>query len=247
MGKLGCFACMRRETKDNFFRHWPALYNRGMHQVPSPNTRSRLARGAVQALLLAAIMFASLGGYLLILKWRGPSAAILTWIPADDWLPFWPEWVWVYLIPYAIGPILAGMMSRSTFWWYIRSGLVTVVVTLVIFMLVPTHTDPDARTEVQKVATGLTAEVLANMTKIDDPPANAAPSLHVSLTCLLLLAMLRDFPRWWPVWVGFVGLVWLSTLVTRQHHLIDVATGALLAAVVVWLVGWKKVLAPPAH
>jgi membrane-associated phospholipid phosphatase len=72
-----------------------------------------------------------------------------------------------------------------------------------------------------------------NVIAIDDPPANAAPSLHVGLTCLLLLAMLRDYPRCWPLWVGFVSLVWLSTLVTRQHHLIDVATGILLACAVV--------------
>ena len=53
----------------------------------------------------------------------------------------------------------------------------------------------------------------------------------MSLTFLLALALLRDFPRWWPITVGSVVLVWLATLFTRQHHLIDVLTGILLAHV----------------
>jgi hypothetical protein len=189
--------------------------------------RPTFKRGLFQALLLAAIMYASLGCYLIVLKWRGGDAKITTWTPVDEWFPFWPSWVWVYLIPYLLGPILIGMMSRSTFWWYVRNGLAIVAVTLVIFVLIPTQIDNRYRS--MDTGTGLTAEMYKQMIEIDEPPANAAPSLHVSLTCLLALALFRDFPRGWPLWIGFVGLVWLSTLVTRQHHLIDVATGVLLA------------------
>lgn len=196
--------------------------------------RPTLARGLWQAVLLALIMFASLGCYLLVLKWRGPHAALTTWTPLDDWLPLWPSWVWVYLIPYLVGPVLIGMVSRQTFRWYVARGLVVVGLTLVIFIAVPTQTDQTLRVEAAKVAgDGFTARVYRDMIEVDDPPANAAPSLHVSLTFLLALALVLDFPRWWPVWLTFVTLVWLSTLVTRQHHLIDVVTGVLLPAVVV--------------
>ena len=65
---------------------------------------------------------------------------------------------------------------------------------------------------------------------IDGPAANAAPSLHVSLTCLLAWALVRDFRQWWPMTMLGVGVVWLSTLYTRQHHLLDVASGILLAS-----------------
>jgi PAP2 superfamily len=202
--------------------------------------RPTFKRGLFQALFLAAIMYASLGCYLLVLKWRGGAATITTWLPVDEWLPFWPSWVWVYLIPYLIGPILIGMMSRSTFWWYVYRALALVGITLVIFIVFPTQIDSRHRND--DVGTGLTAEIYKNMIEIDEPPANAAPSLHVSLTCLLALALVRDLPRWWPVWIGFVGLVWLSTLVTRQHHLIDVGTGILLACAVVWLFHlWRQV------
>jgi membrane-associated phospholipid phosphatase len=194
---------------------------------PTPSQRPTLARGVFQALLLAAIMFSSLGCYLLVLKWRGDAASVTTWTPADEWLPFWPSWVWVYLIPYIVGPVVIGLMTWDTFWWYVRRGLVVVGLTLSVFIVYPTQTDDTHRKSFQ--GTGLTAEMYKNMIEIDDPPANAAPSLHVSLTCLLALALVRDFPRWWPASLGFVALVWLSTLVTRQHHLIDVGTGALVA------------------
>jgi hypothetical protein len=195
--------------------------------------RPTLKRGIFQALVIGAIMYASLGCYLLVLWTRGPAASVTTWTPIDEWFPFWPSWVWVYLIPYIIGPILVGLMTRSTFRWYIARGLTIVGITLLIFIIFPTQTDNKHRQGFND--TGLTAEMYRNMIEIDDPPANAAPSLHVSLTCLLALALVRDFPRRWPLWIGFVVLVWLSTLVTRQHHLIDVGTGALMSVAVVGL------------
>src|ERR1700682_4999301 len=127
--------------------------------------RPTLKRGLFQALLLAAIMFSSPGGYLLVLKLRGPAATVTTWTLLDDWFPFWPSWVWVYLIPYILGPILVGVMTRSTFWWYVRRGLVIVGVTLVIFVTFPTKTQE--RNPDQDVGTGFTAETYKNMIEID--------------------------------------------------------------------------------
>jgi len=80
---------------------------------------------------------------------------------------------------------------------------------------------------------GLTAQLYKMIVEVDEPPANAAPSLHVSLTFLLALAFMRDFPRWTWLAACAVVLVWLATLFTRQHHLIDVAGGILLALLVV--------------
>lgn len=195
-----------------------------------PNEPLTLGRYVRQSLGLAAIMFTALSGYLLVLKWRGPHAAINTYRPWDEVIPYQPMWVWVYLIPYIIGPVVIGFMRPQTFRWFVVRGLAVVGVTLVIFMAVPTRTKERPSTH---DLSGLTAQIYDTMIAIDEPPANAAPSLHVSLTFLLALALLRDFPRWWPVIVTGVGLVWLATLYTRQHHMIDVATGAMLALLVV--------------
>jgi hypothetical protein len=196
-------------------------------QVDAKFTWSRFFR---QALGLAFVMMTSLGCYLLVLKWRGNDAVWCTYLPWDEWFPYQPAWVWVYLLPYLIGPVALGLARAATFRWYVSRGLVVVGLSLLIFILVPTQVAP--RPSEHGLGSGITAFMYDNMVAIDEPPANAAPSLHVSLTCLLGLALLRDFPKWWPVTALGVGLVWLATLLTRQHHLIDVASGIVLAAVV---------------
>ncbi|MFO0965290.1 MAG: phosphatase PAP2 family protein [Gemmataceae bacterium] len=190
-----------------------------------------------QGIILAIIMFSALGCYLIVLKWRGDAAQYITWTPWDELIPFQPAWVWVYLLPYGIAPIVIGFLTPATFWWFIRRGLVVIVITIAIFIVLPTQT---ATRPAHTLSPGLTAWMYEEMVKIDEPPANAAPSLHVSLTCLLALALLCDFPRYWPLSVGCVLLVWAATLFTRQHHLIDVATGASLAVAVSLIMGWRR-------
>ncbi len=193
--------------------------------------RRTLAGGIRQGVLLAVIMVFSLGGYLTVLYWRGHDGKErVTHVCWDDWIPFEPAWVWVYMIPYVLGPVVVGIMRPSTFTWYVQRGLIVVAISLAVFALVPTQTQERTKSDLGE---GPTAWLYQNMVAIDDPPANAAPSLHVSLTCLLALALLRDFPRWWWLTVLGILLVWLATLFTRQHHLLDVASGAMLACLVV--------------
>jgi membrane-associated phospholipid phosphatase len=201
--------------------------------VVEPSLPERTLAGFVwQGLILTAVMVASLSGYLTVLWLRGPEAQVETYLPIDELVPFHHGWVWVYLIPYLIGPVVIGLFTRRTFLFYITRGLALVGITLVIFILIPTKTRDR---EPRDLGQGLTARLYEKMIEIDNPPANAAPSLHISLTTLLALALLRDFPRWWPATLVGVGLVWFATLATRQHHFIDVVTGALLAAALAWI------------
>lgn len=206
--------------------------------MPPDRPPLTLRRFIAQSVILAVVMLSALSGYLAVLKWRGHDAEYTTKTSWDAFFPFQPAWVWVYLIPYLIGPIIVGLLTPPTFWWYIKRGIVSVLITLLIFIIIPTQTDTRPSHDLE----GPTRLLYQWMIEIDDPPANAAPSLHVSLTCLLALALLRDFPRWWPVTLTGVILVWLATLYTRQHHLIDVATGAALAlaVVLVWPSRWRR-------
>ncbi len=194
----------------------------GPRELP-PSWRRRFL---VQAIVLTVIMLTSLSMYLVVLRWRGPRAAAVTQTDWDRRIPFSPAWVWIYLAPYLIGPLVIGLLSRDTFRWFVRRGLILVFITLTIFVAYPTRTVRPPLPE----GDSPTVQLYRHMVGIDEPPANAAPSLHVSLTCLLAWALMRDFPRWWLAAVGGVGLVWLATLLTWQHHLLDVATGALLAS-----------------
>jgi hypothetical protein len=197
--------------------------------APTPYADARtLPRFLRQAFILAGMMLGSLALYLAVLKWRGPAATVTTRTAWDDAIPYRPGWVWAYLLPYLVGPFIAGLLSPSSFRWYVRRGLLVVAVSLAIFAAFPTRVE---RPTTDAPAGGLTGRIYRNMVEVDEPPANAAPSLHVSLTFLLALAVVRDDPRWGLAALGGAAVVWLATLLTWQHHLIDVATGVLLAGI----------------
>lgn len=209
--------------------------------LTAPQEPRTFRRFVYQSLGLAAIMVASLSGYLLVLKIRGPAAQVETYLPWDEIVAFQPGWVWVYLVPYLVGPVVIGLMRRSTFNWYVTRGLTIVGLTLAVFLVFPSKTrdrDEEVIRSLRACEHDWTAQLYVRMIEIDDPPANAAPSLHISLTCLLAMALLKDFPRWWPATFMGVGLVWVATLGTRQHHLIDVMTGALVTFLVVF--AWPR-------
>jgi membrane-associated phospholipid phosphatase len=197
----------------------------------SQTDRFTLKRAVLQALGLGALMFTALGGYLIVLKWRGPAGYDhITWTSWDEYVPFRPGWVWAYLIPYIVGPALVGLLRRDTFAWFVPRALAVTGLSLLVFIVYPTQT---AARPPLTLEPGPTRELYRWMVEVDEPPANAAPSLHVSLTCLLAMVLIRDFPRWWPLTILGTLVVWAATLFTRQHHLIDVVSGALLACAVV--------------
>lgn len=185
-----------------------------------------LGGGRTQLVALGLFFGVSYGFYLTTLKLRGPSARFVTWTEFDRAFPFAPWWTWVYLLVWGIGPLVAMVLRRAAFVWFLQRATLVGLVSVVIFAVLPTQTirPPD-----KESITGLTGWLYRSMVEMDDPPANAAPSLHVSLSCLLAWALAYDRPRWW--WVALSGavVVWLSTLYTAQHHLIDVGTGVLLA------------------
>ncbi len=192
-----------------------------------------LGGGRTHLVFLSLFFSMSLSLYLTVLRLRGPAVAFRTRIAWDAAFPFTPLWVWVYLLPYILGPLLTLVMSRAAFAWYVRRGTLVVLVSLVIFAAVPTQTVrplQDDPAGADRLGEGWTADLYRWMVEIDDPPANAAPSLHVSLSCLLAWAMAYDFPRWWAAAAAGAVVIWLSTLYTAQHHLIDVLTGVLLAS-----------------
>lgn len=187
-----------------------------------------------QAAVVGALMMGSLGCYLLIERWRGHAPVLITRSRWDSYIPFHHEWVWVYLLPYVLGPLVIGSLSRGTFRWFVKRGLAVIFITLAIFITLPTQVVRPA----VDLDDSFTAGMYRDMAAIDDPPANAAPSLHVSLTCLLAFALSRDYPRWTPVAFGGASLIWLSTLFTHQHHLFDVLSGILMASLAAW--PWRR-------
>lgn len=156
------------------------------------------------------------------------SALVLPSSSLDHLLPVWDlaflpyVSLWIYL---SLAPALAA--DRSELVAFGLSAAAMAVIGLAFFYLIPTQLPPG---DVQWSTYPLLSAI-----KTADPGMNAFPSLHVGfaeLACLVISQQLRAMAAGWPI--RFANQAWcvaivLSTLLTRQHVLVDVAGGALLA------------------
>src|SRR5207245_4621240 len=78
-----------------------------------------------------------------------------------------------------------------------------------------------------------------------DQPHNLCPSLHIGLRTILAEFYALRLSRLWlfasNVWFSLIGI---STLLTYQHHVVDVTGGFVLAAVVMYLVQSAPLVQP---
>lgn len=173
------------------------------------------------------------GAYFGSALWNaGRSMPVIEWDPVFGF-PFWPPAIIVYLSAY-LAPLTVAMLltDRRKLIRFLGYCLVLVVVCLGGFMVRPlTILRP------QIVGPGLFDAILAWFYSID-PPTNLFPSLHVSMAffCAGVLSLAR--PRYRILVYAWAVAVALSTLLTRQHYLIDVAAGLALGLIAVLL--YKK-------
>ena len=153
--------------------------------------------------------------------------------PVDTWMPFLPGTVWIYLSH--IGMLFTG------WWWVVKNPactrafwalvLCSVLATFYFFFFpteLPRHT-LDAIS-----ADPATTAAWAFLLQADHP-TNSFPSMHVAMSALTAVGLMRSHPHWgWlaPVWTAAIAL---STLTTKQHVLIDVMGGIGLAVFCLWV------------
>jgi membrane-associated phospholipid phosphatase len=65
-----------------------------------------------------------------------------------------------------------------------------------------------------------------------DSPWNCFPSVHVSITSLVVMAVWRCRRRWGVVYACWTLLIVVSTLTTKQHYALDILGGMAMAAMV---------------
>ncbi|MET3383511.1 phosphatase PAP2 family protein [Variovorax paradoxus] len=135
--------------------------------------------------------------------------------------------LWFYI---SLAPAFA--KDKAELWACARDAAIMAAVGLVVFWLFPTTVPVFAVDWAQYPA--------LQFLKATDVGGNAFPSLHVAfavLTAMLLDRQLRGVQA--PTWLRVLNLLWAfgivySTLATRQHVLLDVLGGTLLAAAVSW-------------
>ncbi len=171
---------------------------------------------------------------------RGGIAPAL-WL--DAYIPLWPVWGVPYLLVFGwwtFGYFWATLcLNDENFREFALSGLIIFSLTAATFILFPTYVNRPELTGV-----GFDWDLMRFIYG-NDSVYNALPSLHISTTMWMTLHFVRQMPRKaWLFW-GIFGIVVLSTLFTRQHYLLDVAAGGLLAWISLPLARWINRLILP--
>ena len=153
----------------------------------------------------------------------------------DQGIPFVPEFVYIYLGCYVfwiVNYILIGHLGKEHFYRFVAAEMPTRIVCGLFFWLFPTT---NVRPEV--TVTSLST-FLMNILYQADLPSNLFPSIHclVSWFCFIGIRGQKKIPKWYRVFsCGFALLVCASTQFTKQHYLIDIAGGVLLAEISYYL------------
>jgi hypothetical protein len=169
-----------------------------------------------------------------------PSTIPLT--PLDERIPFRPWWIWPYMSMYVMLPLTPMLATRARDLWRYTVGMTIMFVTCCVFFFLwpvayprPRLIDPAAASGFYKLVTSI------------DQPINSLPSLHAGLTAYTMFfaaRALRDLPRRTFIAIQIIGWIWAAvilygTLATKQHYLIDLPPGILIAWIAHWL-AWRK-------
>jgi membrane-associated phospholipid phosphatase len=150
-------------------------------------------------------------------------------LPIDKYIPLYPP----ALIPYLMGsflfvafPIRASLYSKKyEFEAYIISFLTATVISYVIYLTLPTFI---IRPEVHSQDYFSKAIMLLYQ---NDYPHNAAPSGHTFYTVISFLYIKRWNPKVQGISLTVALLIIASTLLTKQHYVLDVISGLILGCI----------------
>jgi len=142
----------------------------------------------------------------------------------DEWIPYWPSWVWIYsCIYYPLILYLNFVLESSRQFTHVAmSYLLLLGLQMAFFVLFPVAT-PEHWRAINRRRT-LSERFLAFVQRFD-ARSNSFPSMHTSVAMLTALHLV---PHLGALAFVFPVLIALSCLFTKQHYVIDLPAGALL-------------------
>ena len=148
----------------------------------------------------------------------------------ENSLPLVPAFIYVYVLAFAqwiLGYIIIARDSPERCYRVMSGELIAKTITLACFLIYPTAI---LRSEFE--ITGPTTWLLALLYKLDTPATNLFPSLHILMSwfCFRGAIGLKRMPRWYTwLQLGFTLLVVPSVLLLKQHALVDIPAGIVVA------------------
>lgn len=151
--------------------------------------------------------------------------AIIFSTKIDKYIPFHPQWVWLYSGLYY--PIIVSLIlvidSFKVFSYVAFSFLLLLACQLLFFYCFPVKTPKEWRT----FDNNTPSKKFLSFVHSFDGDSNCFPSMHVSVATLTALH-LEDLTTLGGVTMLFPALIALSTVFTKQHYIVDTLAGFLL-------------------
>ena len=161
-----------------------------------------------------------------------PRLLPMTWVDLN--VPLLPNTVWVYVSEYLYFAFIYWLCRETrNLNKYFYSFMALQIVSSIIFILWPT-TYPRDSYPLPVDLNALTQFGFSTLRSADSA-ANCCPSLHVSSVYLCSFIFLDEQRAKFPFVFLYGTLITLSTLTTKQHYLVDVVTGFLIAVVFYWV------------
>lgn len=147
----------------------------------------------------------------------------------DRSIPFVKEWVVIYLICYvfwAFNYILISREGKEEWFRFAFADMLSRIICGIIFIVLPT-------TNIRPVITDndIFSWIMRFLYYVD-APSNLFPSIHclASWFCFIGIRKSKKIPLWYKAFSCiFAIMVCMSTQFTKQHYLIDIAGGILIA------------------
>lgn len=206
------------------------------YAAPVPGTTRRrvsLSPGVERVALCAAVLaFFAVGYYAVAWGVEPGRARSLPETALDQRIPFAPGAVYVYALAYTAVFFPAFVVGCPRL--FRRTALayaVAIALALVVYALAPVSA-VDLRADPADVGAGGFAGWGVRVLYALDPPTNVLPSLHVAL---VWLAVWSAWKAWPAVGIGAAAAalaITASTTLVKQHFVLDLGAGAVLAALV---------------
>ncbi len=151
--------------------------------------------------------------------------------PIDQALPVVPLFVvpYVSLQPFIYGSLVVFLLFRARiFQSAVLSMIATFLVSYIFFAFLQTYVDRPVLTG-DDLFSRMVRDVYAG-----DHPYNDFPSLHVSTSVIIAIHWWRLNRKYtWPLLI-WAGLIAISTVMVKQHYVVDIAGGLILAFGTSW-------------
>ena len=171
--------------------------------------------------------------YQLVAEYTSRLPAVDLTTTLDHAIPFRAAWIWIYMLTYLV-PFLAMLVVQDDERVYralVAVGLASVSA-YVVYILYPVGTP-------RPFVGDSVADHLVAIQQRLDYPRNQLPSLHVANAWILYATVAGDRRERWvrAVWAVLAFAITLSTLLVKQHVLLDVLAGLVWAVAAFWASG----------